>query len=88
MDDLEPDRASGALPCVTNGICCPGCGRRFTPTHWRQKHCRPSCRVLALRARREHAADLFSDATTEREDGEGGIANGGPRRDLDPYQIP
>ncbi len=84
MGDLKADRASGALPCVTSGIPCPGCGRRFTPTHWRQKHCRPSCRVLALRTRREHAADLFTDATPRGEDGEGGSVNDGPRRDPDP----
>ncbi len=75
MDDLSPDRVPGALPCVTSGIRCPGCGHLFSPTHWRQKHCRPSCRVLALRTRREHAADLFTDAMP---------SGANPRRDPDP----
>jgi hypothetical protein len=27
---------------------CPGCGQTFTPTHWRQRHCRASCRKRAF----------------------------------------
>ena len=59
MPGSVADRAIGALPCVTEAIC-PGCGARFEPAHWRQKHCRPSCRVAALRQRREPTVDLFT----------------------------
>ena len=31
---------------------CPGCGQTFRPSRKNQRHCRPSCRVLALRGRR------------------------------------
>lgn len=47
-DGRDDDRRSCAFPCVT----CAGCGATFTPTHWRQRHCRPSCRVRAHGARR------------------------------------
>jgi len=61
---VDPDGSStnGALPCVTANVLCPGCGNPFTPAHWRQVHCRPSCRVLALRKRREPAPALFTAA--------------------------
>lgn len=49
---LAPDRAACALPCVTGALLCPGCGELFTPKHWRQRHCGPSCRVQAYRRRR------------------------------------
>lgn len=47
------DRASQALPGVNVRAICLGCGRCFLPARATQRHCRPSCRVLALRARRE-----------------------------------
>lgn len=54
------DHATGVLLCVTGALLCPGCRRPFTPTHWRQRHCRPSCRVAALRKRRPTDVDLFT----------------------------
>jgi hypothetical protein len=47
------DRQAQALQGVNEGPRCPGCGMAFTPIRTTQKHCRPSCRVMALRRRRE-----------------------------------
>lgn len=33
-------------------VLCAGCGRPFEPTRRNQKHCRASCRALALQKRR------------------------------------
>jgi hypothetical protein len=41
------DRLSKALQSV-----CAGCRRTFTPMRSNQRHCRPSCRGLALARRR------------------------------------
>ena len=46
------DRCPQALQGVTAGLPCDGCGRPFTPVRSNQRHCRPSCRVAALRRRR------------------------------------
>jgi hypothetical protein len=46
------DPAGQALPGVTEGLLCQGCGQRFTPTRTTQRHCRPAGRVAALRRRR------------------------------------
>ena len=55
MDDHSSDRRARAFPCVS----CAGCGQPFTPTHWRSKHCRPSCRLRALKRRQQRS--LFDD---------------------------
>jgi len=54
----DRDRGVAALAGV-NSVC-RGCGRTFTPTRRTQRHCRPSCRVLALEQRRRADIDLFS----------------------------
>jgi hypothetical protein len=59
----RPVVSSGALPCVAGDLRCPGCDRPFQPGHWRQTHCRPACRVLALRRRRLTEALAVSPAT-------------------------
>jgi len=59
MGNLTPDRASQALQGVNTRVCA-GCGRPFIPTRATQVHCRPGCRVLALRRRRDQPANLFS----------------------------
>jgi hypothetical protein len=46
------DRAVRALPCVTAGRSCVGCGAAYTPGHWRQVYCRSACRVAACRGRK------------------------------------
>lgn len=52
----QDERTPQALQGVT--VACSGCGRLFVPVRSTQRHCRPSCRVLALRRRRE--LDLFT----------------------------
>lgn len=47
------DRAPQALQSVNAAPICPGCDRPFRPARRNQRHCRPSCRVLALRRRRQ-----------------------------------
>lgn len=55
-DSAPPgDLASQALPAVTKGVFCAGCGRGFTPARSTQRHCRPGCRVAAHRRRRDQA---------------------------------
>src|SRR5258707_1322513 len=49
------DRAGDALQGVNPGRSCPGCGQPFQPRRDNQRHCRPSCRVLAWRKR--HSAE-------------------------------
>lgn len=49
---LAPERAAQALPSVTAGALCAGCGGSFRPHRTTQRHCRPGCRVTALRRRR------------------------------------
>jgi len=44
------------------GILCAGCGGSFQPSRPNQRHCRPSCRVLALTRRRLVADTLPWDA--------------------------
>lgn len=39
--------APKAFPTLCTGHLCKGCGNRFAPTRRNQRHCRPSCRVLA-----------------------------------------
>ena len=68
---MEPDRGPKALQSVNAGRICPGCGRPFAPSRRNQRHCRPSCRVLALRRRREtdlltDVADAIDPAVVER----------------------
>ena len=66
---LTPDQPRGrpdkALQGVTPGICA-GCGRTFTPARRNQRHCRPSCWVLAFQQRRAQgvAEDDQGDAVT------------------------
>jgi hypothetical protein len=48
-DHVEPDVLPDWLPCA-------GCRKPFRPVHWRQTHCRPSCRVEAFRRRQEAKA--------------------------------
>jgi hypothetical protein len=55
----RPDLASQALQGVNQRLCA-GCDRPFRPTRATQVHCRPGCRVLALRRRRDLPADLFT----------------------------
>ena len=43
-----------------NARVCAGCHRLFRPTRSTQVHCRPGCRVLALRRRRHQQPDLFT----------------------------
>ena len=57
MDHAEKSRVQ-ALPGV-NCRQCPGCLGWFDPVRATQVHCKPSCRVLALRRRRERRPDLF-----------------------------
>src|SRR5262245_42656716 len=56
--DADTDRATLALPAVTNQLSCPGCARRFTPVRTTQRHCWPACRVVALRKRRASLAAM------------------------------
>lgn len=59
MTEHPPDGSSdrpvetfqNAFPAAS----CAGCGRVFTPGRKDQRHCRPSCRVLALQRRRDEA---------------------------------
>lgn len=57
MASQAPDRGAQALQGV-NVRPCRGCGQPFTPARVTATHCRPSCRVLALRQRR--TPDLFT----------------------------
>jgi hypothetical protein len=52
MSYPPPDHTPRALQGV-DPRACAGCGRPFLPTRATQVHCRPACRVLALRKRRE-----------------------------------
>jgi hypothetical protein len=55
------DRTRQALPGVNCHSFCEGCGQPFTPLRTTQRHCKPSCRVLAHRRRRaEHGDDLLA----------------------------
>lgn len=45
-----------ALQDVNARRICPGCGGTFRLARRDQRHCRPSCRVLALRVRRQSSA--------------------------------
>ena len=50
-----------ALPDVNAGRICAGCGQSFVASRAGQRHCRPSCRVLAYRQRRAASAlDLLA----------------------------
>ena len=55
MGNLRPNREPQALQGV-NPRACPGCGRPYLQTRATQRHCRPACRVRALRKRREVSA--------------------------------
>jgi len=59
MGARRPDRAFQALQGVNQRLCA-GCDKPFRPTLATQVHCRPGCRVLALRRRRDLPADLFT----------------------------
>jgi hypothetical protein len=59
MASRAPDRAFQALQGVNRRVCA-GCGRPFVPTRVTQVHCRPGCRVLALRRRRDQPIKLFT----------------------------
>lgn len=48
-------RGSSPLQGVNTRPSCPGCGRPFTPARKNQRHCRPSCRVLAFRRRQQRS---------------------------------
>lgn len=50
---VTAEPASQALQGVTPTTPCLGCGRHFVSTRQSQRHCRPSCRVTALRRRRQ-----------------------------------
>jgi hypothetical protein len=50
----QADLDTQALPGVTQGPLCPGCGQGFRPARSTQRHCRPGCRVAALRKRRSN----------------------------------
>ena len=57
----RPELAPKALQGVNASRLCPGCGGTFQPTRRDQRHCRPGCRVLALRNReRSSALDLLA----------------------------
>jgi hypothetical protein len=49
---LPVDRLGNPLQNVSAGILCAGCRGPFTPARRNQRHCRPSCRGLALVERR------------------------------------
>ena len=53
------DLTSQTLQGVNQRLCA-GCDRPFRPTRATQVHCRPGCRVLALRERRQRTTDLFT----------------------------
>lgn len=53
----EDDRSPQALRNATAGRSCDGCGRPFVPKRTMQRHCRPACRVRALRQRRADAIE-------------------------------
>jgi hypothetical protein len=55
------DRGRQALPGVNRPSLCKGCGQPFTPLRATQRHCKPSCRVLACRRRKaDRAGDLLA----------------------------
>ena len=56
----ERENAAKALQDVTATPSCAGCGRSFTPKRRGQRHCRVSCRVAALRARRAAGGDVYA----------------------------
>ncbi len=58
------DRPTKALGSVNGGRLCDGCGRPFEPRTRNARHCRPSCRVLALQARRRRPLLDDGDALT------------------------
>jgi hypothetical protein len=62
IDVTDTDRPTQALPGVNEGPICEGCGRPFRPVRTTQRHCRPSCRVLACRRRKamSGSANLLS----------------------------
>lgn len=61
MTRLAPDRAPQALPGVNRGAICKGCWQPFTRVRVTQRHCKPSCRVLAYRRRKaEQGRDLLA----------------------------
>ena len=51
--------ASQPLQGVNTSVCA-GCDRQFRPNRSTQLHCRPGCRVLVLRRRRDQRSDLFT----------------------------
>jgi len=53
--EIYSDRRNGACLCV-----CDGCGQTFRQTHWRQRHCKPTCRAKALGRRRQSDVDVFT----------------------------
>jgi hypothetical protein len=53
------DRLPKALQRVSAQRRCDGCGHPFEPRRRDQRHCRPTCRGLALQARRR--LPLFED---------------------------
>ena len=55
----RPDLASQALQGVNQRLCA-GCDRPFRPARATQVHCKPGCRVLALRRRRHQPSNLFT----------------------------
>jgi hypothetical protein len=57
---MTSDRASNPLQSVNTGRPCPGCGASFQPTRRNQRHCRPSCRVLAWQ-RRPRPGESYDD---------------------------
>jgi hypothetical protein len=61
MGDPNVGRPLKALQGVNAGRICQGCGSSFRPTRYDQRHCRPGCRVLALRRRQGSSAlDLLA----------------------------
>ena len=54
---VRADRAGKALTKRNTGPFCPGCGGLFEPARRDQRHCGPSCRVLACRKRTRAALD-------------------------------
>ncbi len=51
MTPKKPERQAQALHGVNRTALCRGCGRAFEPARATQRHCKPSCRVLACRRR-------------------------------------
>ena len=60
MPDQRPQSARARERTLPRRVCA-GCGNAFAPSRPNQKHCRPSCRALALQKRKQRAVSLLTD---------------------------